>query len=83
MDREISNDRKLAVLRDRLEAWRNTLYAAKIDYKVGRALGDQQLLAQAQAKTRTAVRATELIGSYISDLGNDKNNPTDEETGTH
>lgn len=65
---ELTAAEKLARLEIHLREWRAALYDAEVNAKVGKALGDAEIVNQAQLLAQRAIRALDVIAAEIAAL---------------
>lgn len=65
---ELPVNRQIAILRETLERWRNTHYLAGVDYEIGEAITDTQIMEGAKDRMRNALIAIDLIEKKIKGL---------------
>lgn len=76
--KDIPRVRKIAIVREQVERWRNTHYAAKINHEVGKTIESQQMMNSAVTDMRNALKAIDLLEGMLAELRDAQKGEDDE-----
>ena len=71
LDSEVPDEAKLALLRQKLQLWFNTVYDARVDVELAELTDNDALLTQAQARLKEAVKTVHALEKKIGELDNE------------